>query len=342
MGKGKLYLVIAIIIVVFIGGVGLLSLNTGPMIHGYDGPVATISSIDDRYAEDPLLTRRFISGPAAYVYPIAPDIVDIGTMCGVRIEIMAAPNVITTDYIDTITEVVVDDEAQTNYTKNWDVQRVTCSMSATVQTYEGGVAKCGETTFWIRLEKNAYSIFSNADESYAFFVNVYTRDTAQVTGEMEVVPTAGGWDFELTPVDTEPVPQWLTESGYTGNVNNFDVVEFPITVLNAQPTVFAELIRTGEASATFDIGIDVTLVGYWEEVKTYRDWEWPEPEDQTWLIVVIILAIVGVAGTVLIVVRLGGRFHPVLLFIFVAACWIPLILWVSMDLVGKLQEFLGG
>jgi hypothetical protein len=120
-------------------------------IHGYDSPVAQITEIDHSYSPRYVDVRESIFPNAAYVYPYAADIHDLVTETGVRIEIRSAPNVLGTTYIETLSEAVVDHADKTNKTRNWDVHRVKCSMGATVKTYEGGVAKCGQTTFWITI-----------------------------------------------------------------------------------------------------------------------------------------------------------------------------------------------
>jgi hypothetical protein len=249
-------------------------------IHGYDSPVAQITEIEHSYSPRYVDVREGIAPNAAYAYPYAADIHDLITETGVRIEIRSAPNVLGTTYIETLSEAVVNHVEETNYTRNWDVHRAKCSMGATIWTYEGGIAKCGQTTFWITLSTNPNSIFSTTEDHYDFFVHVYNIDPAAIVGEMEVTPTATG-DYVYDPIGTEPLPGWIQESGYTGEVTNHRSIKFPVTVLNAQPVIFGEVVRTGESSATFHIGFDVILFGYWEQVVDYRDWRIPEPDD--WL-----------------------------------------------------------
>lgn len=269
--------ILAVIGLVIILAVLVGVVSTPFIIHGYDSPIARITEMDDRYEENPIFTQRHIADNFAYAYPVSPDYLDLFTECGVRLEIKSAPNVIgTPEVIDTITEVVVDDVAKTNMTRNWDVHKVKCSMGATAWTYEGGIAKCGQITFWVTLSANPSSIFMDLDEHYDFFVNVYNIDPVVIVGEMEVTPTATG-DYIYDPVETDAVPQWILDSGYTGQVNNHRSIKFPITILNAEPSAIG-IWRT-EASATFHIGIDVILIGYWEQTVDYRDWKIPTVPD---------------------------------------------------------------
>lgn len=270
-------------------------------IHGYDSPIARVTDMEDRYAVNPMFTNRHIADNNAHVYPIAPDYLDLATMCGVRLEIRSAPNVLSTTYIETITEAVVDHVAETNTTRNWDVHKAKCSMGATIWSYEGGVAKAGETTFWITLSTNPNSIFSTTEDHYDNFIHVYNIDPAALVGEIEVRPSATG-DYVYTPVDTEPMPSWIIDSGYTGAVNNHRSIKFPLTVLNVEPSVWG-LVRT-EASATFNIGFDVLIWGYWEDTVDYRDWRIPEPEDWLGMLISFLTlfawVVLGFVATILI------------------------------------------
>jgi len=338
LGKGKLILVVVILALVLMGGIGLLTLTTGPLIHGYDGPVAAITEVEHDYPSG-IYPAVVVTPTHAEVYPQTAEITDLFVASGLRCEIMGAPNVGTSEVIDEVVKSVIDKEAKTNTTTTVQVQKVKCQMSVTAATYRGGLASVFGTTFWIQVEENAYSIFSNADNNIAYIVNIFNAEVPQERGNMEYVGMAKGYNFPITSVSKHPVPQWLIDAGYQPAGELFEVVKFPIEIMSGCP--YFELITRVESDITFTIGIDVILIGEWVQIKDWIDWELPEPEDQIWLIVVILLAVVGVAGTVLIVVRLGGKFHPVLLFIFVAVCWVPLILWIGLDIVGTLQEMLG-
>jgi hypothetical protein len=287
---------------VMVASVLLPSIAPDPLIiHGYDGPVARITEIEtstyDMYDD----VREIIYSNDARVYPVRPDYEDYFVKTGVRLEIKSAPNVVDTEYLETITEVIVDDVAKTNTTKNWDVQKVKCSMGATAWTYEGGVRGCGEVIFWITLDDNADSIFSTLDDHYAFFVNVYLIDPVMIAGEMQVHPAFTG-DFTYTSLSTESVPQWIYDAGYSGNINNHRVIKFPIKILNAEPAAIGDA-RT-DARTEFHIGFDVILFGYWEQTVEYRPWVGPIiPDLLTDIITFLTLMawiIIGFAATILI------------------------------------------
>lgn len=304
------------------------------MISGYDGPVARIVDIDHTYRDFYIGTDtvEYINPNEAAVYPAISDLVDAFVATGLRAEIMALPNILTTEVIDTIEESVkVETDRGTNElgeewidyevtNKTWEVSRIECNMEVTIRTYSGGLADVyGDVVFWIQLDDNENSIFTTADESIVFFVNVYTRDEIEKTGTMDVVPSAGGYDFDLTSIESTPVPQWVIDSGYTTKSNLFRTVQFPLKVLSGAP--YLSFITRYESSATWDIGIDVILIGEWEQVKTTRVWkagvDEPDLMDLAWLVPYIVI-LVGLICTIA-----AGKFvHniPVLL-LTIAVIW---------------------
>jgi len=315
--SGKIKLVGIFVLVIiglsFIGGM----LPTF-MISGYDGPVAQIVDIDHTYDEEYTGTgsTSYVNPTEAAVYPTVTDLADLFVSTGLRMEIMALPNILTTEVIDTIDQSVtkvtdtgtIDGEGYTDYlttNKTWEVKRVTCNMQVTVRTYSGGLADVwGDVVFWIQLDNNANSMFTTAAESIVFFVNVYTRDAVEKTGTMDVVPSAGGYDFDLTSMASTPVPQWVIDSGYTTNANLFRTVQFPLKVLSGAP--YLQVVTRFESSATWDIGIDLILIGEWEQVKTTRVWDAGVDEPEDWFdaiiafLLLIAWVIVGFAATIVI------------------------------------------
>lgn len=339
---------IGIIVILIIVGLTATSLVLPTfMISGYDGPVASVVDIDHTYRDFYIETDtvEYINPTEAAVYPAISDLVDVFIATGLRAEIMAAPNILTSEVIDTIEQSVSvatgtgTNELGEEYTdyemtnKTWEVTRVSCNMQVTVRTYSGGLADVyGDVVFWIQLEDNAFSMFSTAEESICFFVNVYTRDAIVKTGTMDVVPSAGGYDFDLTSIESTPVPQWVVDSGYTTNANLFRTVQFPLKVLSGAPYLgvvpFVDLGTRYESSATWDIGIDVILIGEWEQVKTTRVWKSgvDEPDDLSWLIPYIVI-LVGLICTVVAGKFVGGNIPVLLLTIAVIWAVVVVILY---------------
>jgi hypothetical protein len=228
-------LAIGVIMLVIIGGIFAIggSLPKGPFaISGYDGPTATFSDVEwaDIQPEDiGNDVTKSVSTTHAEIYPNIPDAYDLLVCTGLRAEIMAAPNVLSRDTVDTVNKVTI--EGDTNTTESWDIQKAKCQFSLTITTYEGGLAAIENVIFTIRLESNRYSIFSNYDDAYAYFINVYTRNMVVREGSMTVIPTAASFDFDLNPVGTDATPQWILDSGkLDADAGAFSAVEIPIEV----------------------------------------------------------------------------------------------------------------
>jgi hypothetical protein len=263
---GALVLILAALV-----GVGLLPF----MITGYDGIESTISRVDHGYIyyeEDVGLTGYGID-------PYLPviDGLAMPMQTGLRVEIGQPRQVETrTDWSDSIS--VLDKEAETNTTTIWEAHIVYMEMGATISTYGSGTLTIQNVEFWIRLIENPYSFFTGADESEAYILAVSMIDKAVISGDIDVEPTAKGYGFPLTTLSDDPTPQWLLDSGYTGNLGRGKEVEFKLKCLDATPSHIAGMFRT-EASATFRIQVEVLLFGEWEVVQEYIEWDWPIPED---------------------------------------------------------------
>ena len=129
----------------------------------------------------------------------------------------------------------------------------------------------GKCTLWIQVEENPFSVFSNADESIAYTINVYTLDKVTIYNDIEVKPSAAAYDFPLTQVgEPSPIPQWVTESGFTDNVQYFEKVKFAVEVLRGHATWVGDRV---ESTAEWEIGIDMLLLGEWKQVHPYREFE---------------------------------------------------------------------
>jgi len=319
----------------------LLPFRTRPLlIHGYDGPVAKIVEIDHRY--QPLANvgpYENVEDTHAEVYPASPDWLDLMTPAGLRMEIQAAPNVISQEVIDTLTRSDIDKEAKTNTTTTVEVKRVRCDMQVHITTYQGGLASVLDTTFWIKVEDNAHSVFTNAENNIVWIAHIYTREAATERGSMEFIPTSAGYTFPLTTVSRHPVPQWLTDAGYQPEGELFEVVKFPIQILSGVPVFSFPVTRT-ESSVSFDIGFDCILVGEWKEVHPYLEGGWPEvPDFLADLIAFLVLffwGVLGFAATIMIF-----RFVPDMKMKLLATgiVWAVLIIIYGVSAV---QVWLGG
>ena len=272
MGRGKIIIVVLVLFMILGVFVGVMKLmNPTPLvITAYDGPVASMSRIEDTYPDSGGVMVRSVGVADALIYPDVPDIFDYGTPSGLKCEINADPNVIEFEEIDTITRLDVDVDAKTNTSENVAVQIVKGTMGIKVSTFSGGLADAYPTTFWIKLEENDFSVFQGVDDSYAAFLEVYTTDAPLIYGDIDVVPSAGGVNIPMTPLGEQPpTPEWITR--LYGGVENLRIVEFPIKVMRGHGA-FGLPLRT-EAYVDFRIGFDVILFGYWEQVHDYREWD---------------------------------------------------------------------
>lgn len=302
--------VIAILIIafVFIGAIGLPHLvpRFETVISGYDGLEATMQDVTHGYTT----AEESITPTTAQVDPFPASAVGALTdVTGVRAEI-GQPEVIgqRQDYEKSIN--VLDEEEGTNTTKTWEARIVELEMGIVLRTCGAGWVAIEDVTFWIELKETTTSVFSNADESLAYIISVETIEPATLEGDIDVSPASGGKEVEMTTIKTEEPPQWLIDSGYSGNLRYFTDVKFPIKVISATPAIAAGFIgewlnlRT-EAQATIRLEVEVLLFGYWEVVKEYNPIEPPPYPD--WLGDLIawleqsLIVVAGFAGMVIII-----------------------------------------
>lgn len=359
MGKAK---AIILIVVVLIGAVAVYSMGgmitplsfepTTP-IHGYNGLDARWDSVTHHDESYPAA----IAGPAIVIDPaygeINPDnpggFVDPTGIIGEISQPQVVPDEIEelpTEYLNT-----TRDDGYVDM-KAWKAYEVPLTFTVEIRTGGTGVQQITELKLRLALTENSFAVFGGADISAAYVMWVRTTLVDRVADgkRCEMIPLTTGFSFMLHDARTDeelgreaPIP--ISQTIDVAKLEQFKHVAIEFDLLKMQPDYN---IWTGErfdAQVWLEMEVRVLLLGYWERVmpphKTGPSPPDPIPQDQTWLIVVVILAIIGVAGTVLIVIRLGGKFHPVLLFIFVAVCWVPLILWIGLDVFGKIQELLG-
>lgn len=271
MGKGKiivpLALVIAAIIILAAVGVG-----RGPLaISGYDGIDATVSGIEHNYGtESPLAAQETIGVTTATLDFVSIQ-GDAFTPTGVRAE-LSQPQYIgeETEYFGELSH--VDKVAKTNVTETWEVHIIKMTFSVTFKTTGAGLGPITGVTFWFELEENPYSVFTAADDAIAFIIEVYTTDPASINNLQlnDVEPAGGGKTIVTTTVETADIPDWILNSGYTGELTNFKRVKFPLKIIKMQPTNVA-LIRQVEGQVTVWLGVDVLLFGHWNVISPYRE-----------------------------------------------------------------------
>jgi hypothetical protein len=258
-----LFLIIVIVSAIVVGR----NMMPRAMIMGYDGIVSKVTEVKSDADYDLDFHDESSAGidPPGYWSGIIWN-----NPTGVKIEIQSGVNVL--EYEDLTEPInVTTDNGDGTY----------CNFSATVKTYGDGFEPIEDIEFWISLAENDFSVFQEPDETYAFILAVYTTAAATKTGILDAVPEAGGYYFPYTTVETSPVPQWLVDSGYTGNLGNMAKVKFLIRVEKAQPTTWMSIYRA-ESQMTFHIGVDVFMAGHWEKTTDYKRWDPPKPEVPWW------------------------------------------------------------
>ena len=328
MNRNLVYIIVGLVLI------GLLLVVFFPLvgfkfaITGYDGPVGGFTGEiewPDKDIVDPSLIIEEVNPTFAMIYPNVADIFDVFIPCGLRAELQAVPNVITQEVIDTVYKSVVDETAGTNTTTTVEIVKAKCNFGVTISTYSGGLDEIEDVTFWIELQDNADSIFSSAEDRYAYFVEFYTRSLAVGQGYMTVVPSAQGANFVPVSIEKEDVPQWLLDAGYTTSASQFVHVKIPLRVLSAVPFL-SGLVRE-ESYVTWDIGFDVILTGMWEHVADLKDWDWPEIPDFWGLLLDAIGQFLWyIAGIVLSIVVIAKVRDPRFIAVLLGIIWL-LVLW---------------
>lgn len=248
------------------------------MIMGYDGIVSTVSEVKSDANYDLDFHDESSAGidPPGYWSGIIWN-----NPTGVSIQIQSGVNVLKYEDLTEPINVTTDNGDGTYTHKFWEIRRAICNFSATVSTYGDGFEAIQDIEFWITLAENEFSVFQEPDETYAFVIAVYTTAAATKIGILDAFPSAGGYYFPYTTVETSSVPQWLIDSGYTGNLGDMAKVKFLIRVEKAQPTTWMNIYRT-ESQMTFHIGVDVFMAGMWEKTTDYKPWDPPKPDPPWW------------------------------------------------------------
>lgn len=168
--------------------------------------------------------------------------------------------------------------------KLWKVSEVKCTMGLSIVTIPQGNSPVTDVRFTFQLTENQFSVFSTADQQYAFIIGVSTQSVPQVQGgQMVTSVMESGHNFALNPVAVHEPPAWVEESGFTDILSNFAIVQFDVTVIQATPS-FPFLAPRIEAEIGYDIEVDVIVFGFWEVVQDVNDYDiQPDPNPFAWL-----------------------------------------------------------
>lgn len=311
---------VAVIAVVLILG-GFIPLA----MHGYDGIESTVNRIEHPYgSQDPNIVGLGTGSCTFDPSTAAGHFIDIN---GVHLTVQQ-PNILGYEDFDDVVETEIIEVGGKEYeqTKTWSVRRVSIEMGVHLWTTGTGLNAMENVKFWIRLQENDYSVFSEPDEAEAYIINVYTTRQTEVSGGAfsTVSPMGEGMDVEINTIRTETIPQWILDSGYTGQLENFKTIEFPVEIVKMQRHSIATVVIS-EADIKMYFGADVLLFGYWEQTKPYREFEWTFADMLGQLLQVlftlsgIIVVVVAMVCTVIILIRIQ---HPWVRAFAVIAVWL--------------------
>ena len=311
--------VVVVVGLLFLGGFLQLAMT------GYDGIESTVNRVQHPYGEQEANIVGLGSGSCTF--DPSTDALAAFDVNGIHITVQQ-PNILGYEDFDDVveTEIIEVNGEEYEQTKTWKVRRVSIEMFVHLWTTGTGFNAMTNTKFWIRLQENGYSVFSAPDEAEAYILNVYTTRQTTVTGGSfaTVSPMGEGVDVEINTIRTETIPQWILDSGYTGQLESFKTIEFPVEIVNVQRSSAIGVVLS-EADISMYFGADVLLFGYWEETKPYREGAWDPPDLLGQLLQVlftfsgIIVVVVAMVCTVIILIKIQ---HPWVRAFAVIAVWL--------------------
>ena len=230
---------------------------------------------------------------------------DLGTalMTGVRFE-LGQPQYTSDDirYSNTIEQ----ETDEGTWIRDWKVHIAYFDLSFTVTTSGGGWLQVGPVSFWIELQENQFDVFTGADEVEAYILEVVTKNPVEVNDatNVKVSPGAGGFSFDLVTIDSDPIPNWMSDAGYQGVLSELKHVKFQVTVESIQPTQVLHMRL--DNGATWTCEVRALVFGFWEVLSPYDAWEYTFYGWFDWLnnlfagLSMIIGLAIGIIATVII------------------------------------------
>lgn len=265
-----------LIVLFIVGGILLLFFVT-PMlpfvVSGYGGLSSKLVGAD--YGFDPDKTSPWVEYEIADTYAVVKP-VGLGYTAGIgattlRCEI-GQPQFRTTErtYFNEIEETLDNGD---NLKRTWEVRIAYFDMGVTVRTAGGGDWAISDVTFTIEVSENDFNVFQDADEVKAYILEVVTKEPPEISDVtlVEVVPSAGGYSFDMDPVGVDPIPSWMSDSGYQDVLSTLETIRFSVNVVRASPYRIPVLVRA-EQQATWYLEIRSLVFGFWEVLSPYDDW----------------------------------------------------------------------
>lgn len=276
MGRKKtnMYIVIAGLAIIALL-IGVSTLHLGGILTGYGGMTAEIVGANDSldlYSWDTEAFDDVSTGGTATVDVCQTQ--GYFDPTGVRMEITSRLTPISGAIIElgSIERPLIDADTGLENGKELIKARVIpMTMGITVRTMGFGIHPVYGIVFTVEIKENDGNFFERPDETVAYIVDVYLLNPPVSTNAelMQVSPTVGGRSIDGERIAGEPVPEWVHDSVGTGGINyqipdTADIVQVWFTVDVAQPALsFPFNVRT-EQEASWQVGVDVLVFGYWK------------------------------------------------------------------------------
>jgi len=329
----KVVVIAVLALVAVLISVAYLPVLQGGILTGYGGMTAEIVGANDGldlYGWD---TEAFVDVSTGSV-----AVVDVCQTqgwfdpTGVRMEITSRLTPISGATIDlgTIQKPWIDpDTGLEDGHETVQARILPMTMGVTVRTMGFGVHEARGIVFTIEIKENDFNFFESADETVAYIIDVYLINPPVTTNVvlMQVSPTVGGASVDGERVGTNPIPDWVDESLGTGKIDyhipdNANAVQVWFTVDYAQPALSWPFNTRTEQEASWQVGVDVLVFGYWSVTNDPPAWtpfDFPAMWDAFladlsaflgvtgWLVFGIIIVLVLVIVFMIVRVLKGGR-----------------------------------
>jgi len=263
MNRNLIILIVVVIVIFLVIVAPLLPF----VISGYGGISSKCDGID--WAYDPNHDNENIQYTITDTYQaIQPPVIAGVGWTGLRME-LGQPQFKGTE--QTYFNEIKEETSEGVLKRTWEVRIAYFDLGCVIRTNGGGSWAIEDVVFWIELAENDFNVFQNADEVKAYILEVVTTEPAEVSDLtlVEVMPSAGGYSFDMEAIGREPLPSWMTDSGYQEFLSDLEIVRIPITVIKAQPYNF---IVRAEQQASFKMEVRALVFGFWEVLSPYDAW----------------------------------------------------------------------
>lgn len=254
---------VAISIIAFILLVVFGSMFGGFVVSGYGGISSKINAVEHQYGDVATVTM------GETITSLEMQTIGGYGATSLRLE-LGQPQYKSDNSVYSNEIIETNDYGETKRT--WAVHIAYFDMGFTLKTEGAGDWAIQEVTFWIELQENQFDVFTAADEVEAYILEVVTREPVITTDPtlVNVEPESGGFSFDMAAMDSEPIPDWMSDAGYQGSLSDLKHIRFSIHVNSMQPFLLG-LMRV-DHTATWAVEVRALVFGYWEVYSPYDAW----------------------------------------------------------------------